>query len=109
MEAWNSFGDIGAGARSFDRKVAAARELAVAIGDDRPYAVVGVWVVRATKRNRALVARYPEVFATRFPGSSALWVRTLRTGSPPPNEPGLVWADSRATDIHAWRRLRSAH
>ncbi len=105
-EAWNSFGDIGAGARSFDRKMAAARDLAVAIGGDRPYDVAGVWVVRATRRNRELIARYPEVFATRFPGSSAQWVRTLKTGDPPPSEPGLVWTDIGATDIHAWRRPR---
>ena len=105
-EAWNSFGDIGAGARSFDRKIAAARDLAVAIGGARPYDVAGVWVVRSTKRNRDLIARYPEVFATRFPGSSARWVRTLKTGQPPPSEPGLVWSDSRATDVHAWRRTR---
>ena len=103
-EAWNSFGDIGAGARSFDRKMAAARDLAVVIGGDRPYDVAGVWVVRSTKRNRELIARYPAVFATRFPGSSARWVQTLKTGLPPPSEPGLVWADSRASDVHAWRR-----
>ncbi|HUQ77456.1 MAG TPA: helix-turn-helix transcriptional regulator [Patescibacteria group bacterium] len=105
-EAWNSFGDIGAGARSFDRKMAAARDFAVVIGGDRPYAVAGVWVVRATRRNRELVARYPEVFATKFPGSSARWVRTLKVGQPPPSEPGLVWTDSRTTDVHAWRRRR---
>lgn len=108
-EAWNSFGDIGAGARSFDRKMAAARDLAVAIGGDRPYDVAGVWVVRSTRRNRELIARYPEVFATRFPGSSARWVRTLKTGESPPSEPGLVWTDSRATDVHAWRRPRAGH
>lgn len=106
-EAWNSFGDIGAGARSFDRKMAAARNLAVVIGGDRPYDVAGVWVVRSTRRNRELIARYPEVFATRFPGSSARWVRTLKTGEAPPSQPGLVWADSRATDVHAWRRPRA--
>jgi len=105
-EAWNSFGDIGAGARSFDRKMAAARDLAVVIGGDRPYDVAGVWVVRSTKRNRELLARYPAVFATRFPGSSARWVQTLKAGLPPPSQPGLVWADSRAMDIHAWRRPR---
>lgn len=105
-EAWNSFGDIGAGARSFDRKMAAARDLAIVIGGDRPYNVAGVWVVRSTRRNRDLIARYPEVFATRFPGSSARWVRTLKTGEAPPTEPGLVWTDSRATDVHAWRRPR---
>jgi transcriptional regulator with XRE-family HTH domain len=105
-EAWNTFGDVGAGARSFDRKLAAARDLAVAIGGDRPYLVAGVWVVRSTKRNRALVARYPEVFARRFPGSSAQWARTLTSGEPPPADPGLVWCDARATLVHAWRRSR---
>jgi transcriptional regulator with XRE-family HTH domain len=107
-EAWNTFGDIGAGARSFDRKMAAANDLAVAIGGDRPYLVAGVWVVRATRRNRDLVARYPEVFARRFPGSSTQWVRTLTHGSPPPAQPGLVWCDLRATRVHAWRRTSSA-
>lgn len=105
-EAWNSFGDIGAGARSFDRKMAAAHDLAVVIGGNRPYDVAGVWVVRSTRRNRELVARYPEVFATRFPGSSARWVRSLKTGESPPSEPGLIWTDNRVTDIHAWRRPR---
>jgi transcriptional regulator with XRE-family HTH domain len=106
-EAWNTFGDIGSGARSFDRKMAAARDLAVAMGGDRPYLVAGVWVVRSTARNRALVARYPEVFARRFPGSSSQWVRTLTAGHMPPSEPGLVWCDARATLVHAWRRSRT--
>ena len=106
-EAWNSFGDMGSGARSFDRKLAAARDLAIATGGDRPYDVGGVWVVRATRRNRTLVARYPEIFARRFPGSSAGWVATLTKGLEPPPEPGLVWCDIRATEIRAWRRRRS--
>jgi len=105
-EAWNSFGDIGGGARSFDRKLAAARDLAVVIGGDRPYTVGGLWIVRATRRNRELVARYPEVFARRFPGSSSGWVRTLKAGLPPPAEPGLVWCNVLATDLHPWRRHR---
>ena len=78
-EAWNTIGDIGAGTRSFHRKLALASELAVAIGGDRPYAVHGVWVVRATKRNRMLVARYPEVFGRNFPGSSLRWVDAIAT------------------------------
>jgi hypothetical protein len=64
----------------------------------------GVWVVRATARNRALVARYPEVFAARFPGSSARWVAALTTGALPPSQPGLVWSDVGATRLFAWRR-----
>jgi transcriptional regulator with XRE-family HTH domain len=103
-EAWNSIGDLGAGARSFDRKMAGAADLAVALGGERPYAVHGVWVVRATARNRALVARYPEVFARRFPGSSRAWTQALVTGSPAPTEPGLVWCDVAASRLSEWRR-----
>lgn len=103
-EAWNVIGDVGAGARSFDRKLALARELAVAIGRERPYDVHGVWVVRATRRNRALVARYPELFASKFPGSSRRWVEALTHGTPPPAEPGLVWCGVRGTRLFAWRR-----
>jgi transcriptional regulator with XRE-family HTH domain len=106
-EAWNTFGDIGSGARSFDRKMAAAREVAIAIGGDRPYSVHGVWVVRATKRNRELLARYPEIFARRFPGSSTRWVAALTRGERPPDEPGLVWCSNDTTELHAWRPRRS--
>lgn len=104
IEVWNSFGDIGASARSLDRKLAEAEQLAVAIGGEQPYSVHGCWVVRATRRNRMLVDRYPEVFATRFPGSSLGWVRTLVRGDPPPAGPGLVWSDVAATRLYPWRR-----
>jgi len=103
-EAWNSIGDIGAGARSFQRKVAAAEELAIAIGGDAPFAVRGVWVVRASRRNRELIARYPEVFARFLPGSSRRWVEAIRSGSEPPAQPGLVWCDVAATRLFPWRR-----
>jgi transcriptional regulator with XRE-family HTH domain len=108
-EAWNSIRDIGASARSFQRKVAVARDLGIAIGGDNPYMVHGVWVVRGTRRNRELVASYPEVFARFFPGSSAQWVAALETGSPAPSEPGLVWTDLRATRLFAWRRREPAY
>jgi hypothetical protein len=63
-----------------------------------------VRVVRSTARNRAIVTRYPEIFAARFPGSSRDWVSALTTGAVPPAAPGLVWADPAATRIFAWRR-----
>lgn len=109
-ECWNSMGDIGAAARSTNRKVGEAEELAVAIGGERAYRVASVWVIRDTRRNRELVRRYPEVFAARFPGSSRGWVEALTPradGSTPPaapQEPGLVWCDVRATRLFAWRR-----
>ena len=104
VECWNVIGDIGAAARSTARKLAEAEALAIASGNGQPYRVGGCWVVRATARNRQLVARYPEVFASRFPGSSIGWVRALATGTEPPAEPGLVWCDANATRLYAWRR-----
>jgi transcriptional regulator with XRE-family HTH domain len=103
VECWNTIGDIGAAARSTARKAAETESLAPTLGED-PYEVGSCWVVRATASNRALVARYPEVFAARFPGSSAGWVRALITGSEPPAGPGLIWADVGATRLFAWRR-----
>lgn len=104
VEAWNTFGDLGAAGRSTDRKVAEAEQLAIATGGDEPFSVGSCWVVRATARNRALVARYPSIFATRFPGPSLGWVRALTLGTEPPSEPGLVWCDVGATRLVAWRR-----
>ncbi len=104
VECWNTIGDVGAAARSSARKRAEASELAAARWGV-PDAVVGmVWVVRDTRRNRAIVARYPEVFAARFPGSSLGWQRALVAGSEPPAAPGLVWADAEAGRLYAWRR-----
>ena len=103
VECVNVFGNVNNSVRSSDRKRAEAEDLAMARSDGNPYAVHQVWVVRATKRNRALLARYPELFATRFTGSSHAWVKALTTGSPPPNDLGLVWCDVAATRLFEWR------
>ena len=92
VECWNVIGDVGASARSSARKAAEAGAIADLRWGDQPHSTHLVWVVRATKRNRELLARYPEVFAARFPGSSAAWARALNDGADPPGEPGLVWA-----------------
>ena len=102
-ECCNTFGDVGAAARSSTRKLTDLGNLAIARWGTE--ARVGlVWVVRATARNRALVARYPEIFASRFTGSSRAWVAALTAGAPPPTEPGLVWCDVAATRLIEWRR-----
>lgn len=105
-ECWNTFGNINASIRSTRRKIAEAEELAVAAGGDRgPYRVAACWIVRDTRRNREIVARYPEVFASTFTGSSRQWVAALtRQGVSPPEELGLVWCDLRATRLFAWRK-----
>lgn len=103
VECWNSMGDVGAATRTTTRKVAELEALAIARWGAEAK-VASVWVVKATARNRDLIARYPEVFATRFPGSSRGWVDALTTGAEPPAQPGLVWCDVGATTLFAWRR-----
>ncbi len=102
-ECWNTIGDVGAAARSSARKLAELQDLAIARWGAGASTGL-VWVVRATARNRALLARYPEVFASRFPGSSRGWVEALTRGTTPPAEPGLIWCDVGATRLFAWRR-----
>lgn len=102
QEAWSRIGDVGAGWRSFDRKLTLAREAAGAFPQP-PKVVTGVWVIRATRANRELLATYPALFAARFPGSSRAWVRALVAGAPAPREPGIVLCDLRATRLFEWR------
>jgi transcriptional regulator with XRE-family HTH domain len=105
VECVNVIDDIGSAVRASDRKQAEAAQLAVSLGDDSAaYAVHGCWLVRAARRNRQLIGRYPELFAGRFPGSSRGWVRALTIGSPPPMERGLIWCDLAATRVFEWRR-----
>ena len=104
VEAWNTFRNVGASVRSTNRKIAEADGLAAAIWGEERHEVAACWVVRATRRNREFIAHYPELFASRFPGSSARWAQALTVGSKPPAEPGLVWCDVNATRLFAWRR-----
>ncbi|MEO5705318.1 MAG: helix-turn-helix transcriptional regulator [Candidatus Limnocylindrales bacterium] len=103
VECWNTFGDLGAATRSSRRKVFELEQLAVGRWGEEGRARL-VWIVRESARNRALMARYPEIFASVFTGSSRAWVETLMTGSEPPAEPGLVWCDLATGRLHAWNR-----
>ena len=104
VECWNTIGDVGAASRASERKRADAEALTAARWGEEPTTTGVAWVVRATARNRALVARHPEVFAARFPGSSAGWLRALLQGMAPPGQPGLCWCDVAVTRLFAWRR-----
>jgi transcriptional regulator with XRE-family HTH domain len=107
IECWNTIGDVGAAARSSSRKLADLEQAAVGRwGEDARAALV--WVVRDSLRNRGLVARYPEAFAARFPGSSRAWVAALTSSGAVPEEPALVWCDVRRGRLYAWRRPASS-
>jgi transcriptional regulator with XRE-family HTH domain len=107
-ECWNTFGDLGNATRSSDRKLRDAEEHAVAIaGEGDPFEVGLLWVVRDTRRNREIVAKYEYIFSSRFTGSSQGWVDAITTGTNPPAQPGLIWASSAATRLFAHRRRRS--
>ena len=77
-----------------DAKVRDEELRAVAIaGDGAPFAVGLVWLIRDTRANRELLARYPNFFATRFPGSGGGWLATLIRKKAMPTAPGLLWSD----------------
>lgn len=106
LECWNTFGDLGAAARTTARKISQAQQLAVAIaGDGERYEVRACWLVRPTAANRGLIRRYPHIFRAQCPGSSLGWVEALANGAEPPVAVGLVWADA-AADRFVPVRLR---
>jgi hypothetical protein len=86
--------------RSSDRKVAAAAEPRRV--DER---VALLWLLVDTAANRAIIRRYPAIFRSRFPGSSAAWIRAFVTRDSPPGEPGIAWVDVSADRL---RELRLA-
>jgi transcriptional regulator with XRE-family HTH domain len=98
IECWNTFGDLGAAVRATNRKHA---EAAATWPDDR---LATVWVVRASATNRAILARFPHIVGSAFPGSSRAWVRALSEGTPPPPDPGLVWFDAATGRLMERRR-----
>jgi transcriptional regulator with XRE-family HTH domain len=100
VECWNTFDDLGAAVRATRRK---EQEAAATWPEDR---IATVWVVRDTAANRALMARYPHIVASAFPGSGRAWVRALTVGGFPPSEPGIVWFDA-ASDRLIERRSRA--
>jgi transcriptional regulator with XRE-family HTH domain len=106
VEVWDLLTDVGAAMRSLDGKVATlGRRLMPPVDDAIAlWTVRGLWVVRGTHRNRALLAEFETLFAARFPARSASWLRTLTNPSTPiPSQDGLCWTDGRATRLIAWR------
>lgn len=94
-DVWDWFDDVGAIVRDFTRRVSAVERYAIARmrGSDASLPRVGAcWVVRATARNRRLLAEHRHFFQARFPGAASAWLKALTTaGAPMPAQPAVLW------------------
>jgi len=107
VEIWNRLDNVGAAARATSRKVVEAEGPAIVAARNGPaYRVAICWLLVDTIANRQLVARYPEILQSRFPGSSVGWARCMSEGSAPPDGAGIAWIDPRSGRIVPMR-LRS--
>jgi transcriptional regulator with XRE-family HTH domain len=98
--------DVGESVRDFDRRLGALDRLAVSRmhGDQLVPSASGMWLLRATLRNRRLVAEHRHFFRGRFPGSGRAWLAALISREATmPDEPALLWVDVRGTRIFAAR------
>ena len=95
--------DIGEALRGLERKVAAIR--AASPGST----VRGLLVLRATARNRAVVAQFAPLLRARFPASSTSWLAALTNPARPmPDADGLLWSAVRDGRLFAVRLRPSA-
>lgn len=99
VEVLDLISDGGEAMRGLSDKVSAVRR---SIGDGE--CVAGLLVLRATARNRAIVASLRGVFANRFPASSAAWLAALGDPARPmPSRDGFVWSASDGSRLFAAR------
>jgi transcriptional regulator with XRE-family HTH domain len=86
--------DVGAVVRDFTRRLAGVDRYAVARmqGAEPIPSIGGCWLIRATQRNRRLVAEHRHFFGGRFPGSGRTWLASLSDlATPLPTQPALIW------------------
>jgi hypothetical protein len=97
VEVWDWFADVGAALRDWDRRLAVLEAYAIArMPPDHSAEVTvptigGIWVVRATARNRRLLAAHRHVFQSRFPGSAKAWLGALTGADVIPAQPTILW------------------
>ncbi len=95
--------DGGDAMRGLADKVAAVRRDAGA-----GWSVSGLLVLRSTSRNRGLVQEFADLFAARFPASSAAWLASLRDPARRmPTADGLAWSSVSGDRLFAARLIAS--
>jgi transcriptional regulator with XRE-family HTH domain len=93
VEVWNLVDDVGAAFRGLDAKVARSRRQSAGT-------VSGLMVIRASRRNRALVREFRPLFRANFPASSVAWLASLTAREKPmPATLGLLWTDVAGTRL----------
>lgn len=109
VEVWDWFDDVGAALRGLDakRSMLEARLMAEAAIESAPglgWRVRGLFVVRDTRRNRALVAELRPLFSARFTGLAIGWLQALvQPSTPMPDGHGFLWSDRAGTRLHPAR------
>jgi transcriptional regulator with XRE-family HTH domain len=99
IEVWDLLLDGGEAMRGLAAKVEAIR---AQLGEG--WRVQGLLVVRRTHRNRALVGELRDLFAARYPASSAAWLRALEHAAVPmPPDSGFAWTSVDGTRLVAAR------
>lgn len=93
VEVVDLLSDVGAAFRGLEDKVAAVRRSPGSTGSQDASRVAGLLVIRATRRNRALLASLSRMFLSRFPADGRLWLRALsNVDAPMPEHDGFVWS-----------------
>jgi transcriptional regulator with XRE-family HTH domain len=106
IDVWDWFDDVGAALRAWPRRLNAVERIAIArmIGDAPLPRVSGCWVVRATNRNRRLIADHRHLFRASLPGSGQAWLAAFGDRSiPMPTEPALLWVTVAGDRLYAPR------
>lgn len=94
VEVWNWLANVGHAWRNHADKVAAIQ---AAHSGQR---VSGLFVLRGTRRNRALVSELSDLFEVRFAASSARMLAALRDPAiPAPDGDTLLWTDAAASRL----------
>jgi transcriptional regulator with XRE-family HTH domain len=94
VEIIDWFDDVGAPMRDWPRRLEALEKRSIgrmSSNEDLP-TISGCWLVRATKRNRELIAEHSNLFHSRFPGSGPAWLAALtQPHTTMPADAGLLW------------------